>query len=217
MKIRYPPESEPQLPRAGIVRKLRNQFIEGLFVSIPIGGTLLILYWVFSTVDNILQPVITAIWGKHIPGIGFAATLVLIYMAGAIADNFLGKRLIHYVESFLSRIPVFWQIYAGIKQVIKSFPASGKTSLMKVVLVEFPRKGMKAIAFVTNEITNDSGEKLLSILIPTAPNPSTGFFQVVKDEEVISTNLSLDEALKMIISAGRLVPEADSKKTLRDR
>jgi uncharacterized membrane protein len=89
---------------------------------------------------------------------------------------------------------------------VESFSAPDKTGFMQVVLVEFPRKGIRAIGFITNEITDETGEKLLSVLIPTAPNPTTGFLQIVREEDIIRTKLSVDEAVKMVVSAGRMTP-----------
>ena len=199
-------------PRDGWGKKLRAQFIAGIVVVVPIGASILILVWLFSAVDNILQPLVKAVWDHTIPGVGFGATVALIYLVGVIARNVVGKRLIRYGESLLGRVPVFRQLYIGISQILESFSAPDKAGFMQVVLVEFPRKGMKAIGFVTNELNDASGEKLLNVLIPTAPNPTTGFLQIVKEKEVVRTSISVDDAIKMIVSAGRMTsPEARSK------
>jgi uncharacterized membrane protein len=194
----------------GVGKKLRRQFITGILVSIPLGATIIILIWIFNTVDNLLQPLITTIWGHTVPGVGFGVTVVLIYLVGVIAGNVLGKRLIRYGESLISRVPIFRQLYSTIKQIVDSFSAPDKTSFLQVVLVEFPRKGMRAIGFVTNESTDKSGQKLLNILIPNSPNPMSGFLQIVKEEEVVRTKVSVDQALQMIVSAGRMTPEGVS-------
>jgi uncharacterized membrane protein len=123
-----------------------------------------------------------------------------------IARNVVGKRILRYGNSLLNRVPVFRWLYNGIKQVMESFSAPNKTGFMQVVLVEFPRKGIRAIGFVTNEITDEAGEKLLSVLIPTSPNPTTGFLQIVREEDIIRTKLSVDDAVKMVVSAGRMTP-----------
>ncbi len=191
----------------GIGKKLRAQFLAGVLVVVPIGASILILVWLFSTVDNFLQPVARALWGHTVPGVGFGATLVLIYLAGVIASNVVGRKLLRYGDSLLARVPVFRQLYTGIRQILEGFSTPDKGGYMQVVLVEFPRKGMKAIGFVTNELTETSGEKLLSVFIPTAPNPTSGFLQIMKEEEVFRTEISLDDALKMIVSAGRMMSE----------
>lgn len=192
--------------RNSLGKKLRETFVAGLLIIVPVGASILILVWIFSAIDSILQPLVRAIWHHTIPGVGFGATIVLIYLAGLITRNVVGKRLIRYGEHLLARVPVFRQLYIGIRQILESFTAPGKTGFMQVVLVEFPRKGMSALGFVTNEVTDASGEKLLNVLIPTAPNPATGFLQIMREEEVVRTKISVDEALKMIVSAGRMSP-----------
>jgi uncharacterized membrane protein len=185
-------------------KKLRTQFVTGILIVVPIGVTILILVWIFFTLDNILQPVIRSIWGRTFPGVGFGATIVLIYLAGVIASNIVGTRLIHYGESLLAKVPVVRQLYAGIKQILESFSRPGKTGFMQVVLVEFPKEGMRAIGFITNESYDKSGERLLNVFIPTSPNPTSGFLEIVTEDKIIRTNISVDDALKMVVSAGRV-------------
>ena len=200
-------EKGDRVSRGGAGRKLRRQFITGILISIPLGASIIILIWVFNTVDNLLQPLITYIWGHNIPGVGFGVTVVLIYLVGVIASNILGKRLIRYGESLIGRVPIFRQLYSTIKHIVDSFSAPEKTGFLQVVLVEFPRKGMRAIGFVTNESTDKSGQKLVNVLIPNSPNPMSGFMEIVKEEEVVRTKISVDQALQMIVSAGRMTPD----------
>jgi len=193
-------------------KKLRAQFVTGILVVVPIGVTILIFVWIFVRLDNILQPVIRSIWGHTIPGVGFGVTIVLIYLVGVIASNIVGRKLIRYGESLLARVPVVRQLHAGIKQILESFSAPGKTGFMQVVLVEFPRKGARTIGFITNESYDKSGERLLNIFIPTSPNPTSGFLQIMREGEIIRTNISVDDALKMVVSAGRVSLEEISDK-----
>jgi len=186
---------------------MRRQFLTGILVVVPLGATVLILTWIFTSIDNILQPVIQLILGHPVPGVGFGITIVLIYLVGIIASNVGGKRLIQYGESLLIKIPVFRPLYSSIKQILGSFSSPGKTSLVQTVLVEFPRKGMWMIGFITNESPTQSGKVQLNIFIPTSPNPTSGFLQIVSEEEVVRTDIPVDEALKMVISAGKVSPE----------
>lgn len=192
--------------------KLRKQFLMGILVVVPIAATILILVWMFTTIDNILQPVISSIWGRTVPGVGFGIMIILVYLAGVIASNIGGRRLIHFGESLLERVPVVRPIYTVIKQTLDIFSTPGKTGFKQVALVEFPRKGTRTIGFITNETLDKSGEKLVYIFIPTAPNPMSGFLQIVREEEVIRTDISVDDALKMVISAGRVIPDEISDK-----
>ena len=191
-------------------RQLRAQFLTGIIAVVPLGATILILYWIFTSIDNILQPVIKGIVGHPITGAGFGITIVLIYLIGVIASNVIGRRLIRYGETTLPGIPVFRQLYNGIKQILESFTSPEKTGFMQVVLIEFPRKGMRVIGFITNELCSEPGKKLLTVFIPTSPNPTSGFLQIVAEDEITRTDISVENALRMVISAGRVSPEGVS-------
>ena len=197
---------DKKVTRIGWGRILRGQFLTGLLIIVPLGASILILYWIFVSIDNILQPLIRLIVGHNVTGVGFGVTIVLIYLAGVIARNVVGRRIMRYGDSLLNRVPVFRLLYRGIRQILESFSGTDKTGFMQVVLVEFPREGMRAMGFVTNEMTDKNGQKLLNVLIPTAPNPTTGFLQIVREEDIIRTNISIDDAVKMVISAGRMMP-----------
>lgn len=190
-----------------LVRKLGVQFVEGIIAVVPIGAAILILFWIFNAIDNILQPTIRYIWGHTIPGAGVGIMIVLIYLAGVLASNVVGKWLIRRGESALPWMPVFRQLYTGIKQVLQSFAAPRETGFMQVVLTEFPRKGMRVIGFVTNELCGERGKKLLTVFIPTSPNPTSGFLQIVTEDEITRTDISVENALKMVVSAGRVSPK----------
>ena len=198
---------EKKVHKEGWGKKIRGQFMTGLVVIVPLGATVLILVWLFTSIDDILQPGVRAIWGHNIAGVGFGVTVILIYVVGAIARNVFGKRIVKFFNSVLDRVPVFNLLYRGIRQILESISSAGKTNFMQVVLAEFPRKGQKAIGFVTNEMTDKNGQKWLNVLIPTAPNPATGFLEILKEEDVVRTNISVDDAVKMVISAGMTMPD----------
>jgi len=190
--------------RRQVGKKLRAQFITGILVVVPIGAAILILRWLFFTIDNILQPVAESLLGYTIPGLGLGITVVLIYLAGVIATNVIGRRLIRYGESLLARVPLFRYLYTGIKQILQSVATPREGGFLQVVLVEFPKKGMRAIGFVTSESSVESGEKLFSVFIPTSPNPTSGYLEIVRENDIIKTNISVDDALKMVLSAGKV-------------
>lgn len=178
----------------------------GLLIIVPLGASILILIWIFTSIDNILQPVVRRVWGEEIMGVGFAVTIILIYLAGVVGRNVIGNRVIRYFDSLLDRVPVFRLLYRSIRQIMTSFSIPDNTGFLKVVLVDFPHKGMKAIAFITNELIGQDGKKSYSVLIPNSPNPTSGFMEIVKEEDIVRTQISVDEAIKMIISAGRVMP-----------
>jgi uncharacterized membrane protein len=198
---------QKKITRESWGKKLRGQFMAGILVVVPVAASILILVWLFTKIDNILQPMITAIFGKYYPGVGFGVTLILIYLVGTIARNIIGKKIIQYGESQLAKVPIFRYLYSGIRQIVQSFSASGKTNFLQVVLVEFPRVGMYTIGFITSELKLKNGEKLLNVLIPTSPTPTSGFLQIVKEKDIIRTDMSVDDALKMIVSGGMMMPD----------
>ncbi len=191
--------------------KIRTQFLAGLIVVVPVAASVLILIWVFTGIDNILQPIINQIAGREIRGVGFGVTIVLIYLVGVVTRNFIGKRLEKYGNSVMMRVPVFRSLYSGIRHIMQTVAAPDKASFMQVVLVEFPRKEMWTLGFVTKELVNESGEKYLNILIPTSPTPWSGFFQVLKERDVVRTDMSVEDAIKMIVSGGMTTPESFRK------
>lgn len=186
---------------------MRGHFLAGILIVVPLGATAFILYWIFEKADNILQFAIERVVGHPIPGVGFGLLIVLIYLVGLIASNVGGKRLIQYGESLLARVPLVRPLYTGIKQLLDSFYSPGKAGIIQVVLVEFPRKGIWTIGFITNETVTQSGKVQLNIFIPTSPNPTSGFLQIVREDDIIRTDIPVEAALKMIISAGRVSPE----------
>ena len=184
--------------------KLRAQFGAGILVIVPIIITILILVWLFNYIDNLAQPVAKSLLGRTIPGLGFALTVVLIYLTGLVATSVIGKRLVGYIESLLARVPLFRYLYTSIKQIMVSFTTPSETKFLQVVLVEFPKKGMRVLGFITSESRAESGEKLLNVFIPTSPNPTSGYLEIVREDDIIRTNISIDDALKMILSAGKI-------------
>lgn len=190
-------------------KSISRRFLTGLLVLVPIGAVVLILIWFFESIDNIFQPVIENIFGSKITGLGFGITVVLIYITGLFASNVIGKRLISWGESILMSIPVLKSLYGGTKQVVASISGAGidKAAFREVVLVEFPRDGMQTIAFVTNEVKGEDGRKLLMIYIPTAPMPTSGYFEIVTEDKVVHTDISVDDAMQMVISSGMVSPK----------
>ena len=184
-------------------KRLRAQFIAGIVIVVPIGAAILILRWLFLSIDNILQPVAQSLLGYTIPGLGIGITVVIIYLAGVIATNVIGRRLIRYGESLLARVPLFRYVYTGIRQILQSF-TTREGGFLQVVLVEFPKQGMRAIGFVTSESRLESGGKLLNVFIPTSPNPTSGYLEIVRESDVIRTSISIDDALKMVLSGGKV-------------
>ena len=201
-----------------IMRAVRKHFLAGIIVVIPIAATLAVLIWFFINVDNVLQPVIKLIFGHRIIGVGFAISVVIIYIIGVIASNLVGRRILRFGESILDRIPIFRQIYRGFKQVVDSLSGyQVKTAAFhEVVLIEFPREGMKTLGFITNEIIDESGNKMYAVYVPTAPVPTSGYFEIGPEEMITRISLTVDEAMRMIMSSGIVSPQKIDTREVKD-
>jgi uncharacterized membrane protein len=197
--------------RKTVPHAMLNRFLTGLKIIIPLGLILFVLIWFLGKVDNILQPLWIQFLGRKIPGLGLISGIIVIIIIGILVSTLLGRKMVKITERIILRIPVVRSVYLGIQQIIDSFSSKEQGKFLHVVLIEFPREGMRSIGFVTNEFTGESGEPLLNVFIPTAPNPTSGFLQIVKKQDVVPTNMSVDDAFKMVMSAGKLsVPFTDT-------
>jgi len=196
-----------RLQWTGVARRLRRDFLAGILVVVPIAATILILKWLFDSIDGILQPAVEAVFGRSIPGIGFAAIIILIYLAGLIGTNLIGKRIIKRGESLITDMPMIREIYKTFKQVMESVMKPHKGGFKEVVLVEWPKAGMKTIGFVTNRVKDRSGKEYLSVYIPTTPNPTSGYLEIMPVDDATRIDMSIEDAIKMVISGGMISPE----------
>jgi len=190
---------------------IERQFLAGLAVLLPIGLTLYIVWILFTLVSNALSPLLIRIpLLQELPlvvvrVISFLITFLIIWLIGLVTTNIIGRKILKLTEVILLKAPIINRIYQTIRQIIQTIVVS-KTALREVVLVEYPRKGVYTIAFVTN-IYEEGGKRKFSLLIPTTPNPTTGFFAIVPEEEVIPLKMTVEEGMKMIVSAGIIAPE----------
>lgn len=194
---------------------LRRYLVAGLLVWVPLGVTLLIVKFLVDLMDQtlLLLPVSIqpeTILGFRIPGLGLVLTAIVVLATGMIVTNLFGMQLFAIGERILQRIPLVRSIYASVKQVTQSMFSSGK-SFRKVVLVEYPRQGMWSLAFLTgsgaDEIQSKTGKDIVSIFIPTTPNPTSGFFLMVPRDDVMELDMTVDQGLKLLLSVGVVVPE----------
>lgn len=195
---------------------LRRYFISGLLVWVPILVTILVIKFLADMLNSIFlllpknsQP--DAILGFHVPGIGVVLIVLLILFTGAIVANFMGKKIVIYWDAMISRIPVVRTVYMGVKQTMETLFTPGGNSFRKVLLVEYPRPGMWTLAFLTGDSTpevmqNINGEEMVSLYVPTTPNPTSGFLLMVARKNVIELNMSVEQALKFVISLGVMQP-----------
>lgn len=198
-------------------KAIRSYLLAGLVVWLPVLITIGVLRFIIDLLDNTLaliprsyQP--DQLLGFHIPGLGVILSLILLGVTGLVVTNYLGQKLVGWGESLLSRIPLVRSIYSSVKQVINTLLSTNSEAFRKVVLVEYPRKGMWSIAFqtgaVSKEINDISHEEMISIFIPTTPNPTSGFLMMIPKQDATELNMSIDEALKCIISLGVMQPSS---------
>ena len=201
-------ELEPPKPSIHLRQQIKRRLLAGVFFIVPLWLTFMALRFIFVWLDGIFAPLATKLLGFSIPGLGFVLLIIFLYLVGLIATNILGRSIVRFWEAILNRIPFVRNIYQWAKQLIHTISASKGMGFKRVVLVEYPRKNFFAIAFVTNFVQDkESGKRYTIVFIPSPPNPVNGFFGMVSDEEIIETDLSIEEGVKMIISGGLVSPE----------
>ncbi|KUO77615.1 MAG: hypothetical protein APF77_19880 [Clostridia bacterium BRH_c25] len=193
------------------MKKIRQLFVRGLFSLLPTVTTIYIVYFLFTLLDNFLGTYIEILLGRPLPGIGVFASIVLIFITGFLVSNVLGEKLFHLGERLLQKIPILPKVYFGIKQIIDAFSLQGSQMFSQVVLLEYPRKGTYAVGFVTGEcrgeVQTKTAARLINVFIPTTPNPTSGMLILVPDDEIIYLDMTVEEGLKLIVSAGVVVPD----------
>ena len=203
---------------------MRKYLIAGLLVWMPLGITFLVIRAIVGFLDKTLLLLPSAyqpdnLLGFHIPGLGVVLAVVLVLATGMIVANLLGRRIVNAWESLLSRIPLVRTLYAGIKQIMEAVLAADAKSFRRVLLVEYPRKGVWSLAFMTSDQLGEVQEKteadVISVFIPTTPNPTSGFVLMVPEHDVIFLDMSVEQGLKMIISMGVVVPDWHKEKLLK--
>jgi len=186
-------------------KALRNKFLAGILVLIPIAITIYIVKLFIIFFDNIVSPIIDPFLGFHIPGLGLIVSLIIIYLLGIFITNVIGRTLLNFFEKWLNYIPLVRTIYHTTKQILGAFSKSG-SNFEKVVFLEYPRKGIWTMGFVTGQTTGKDGTKFYSIFLPTTPNPTSGWMIFIPRDEVIPSAMSVEQGLRTLISAGSVAP-----------
>lgn len=205
---------------------IRRYLIAGLLVWVPLGITWFVIKFMIDLMDQtlLLLPVSLRpenLIGYRIWGLGVVLTVLILLVTGIIVANLVGRKLVHIGERVLDRIPLVRSIYSSVKQVMETMLAGSGKSFRSVVLIEYPRKEIWTLAFLTGEqgveeIEAKAGRRMSHIFVPTTPNPTSGFFLVMPSEDVIVLDMSIDDGLKMIMSAGVVVPK-NRKQALLER
>jgi len=190
---------------------LKRYFLTGLLVVTPIWGTFLILKTLFVTVDGILGDLLAQLVPDHyVPGLGIVTLILLVFMTGLFAANFMGRQIVKLWEEWLNRVPLVRGIYSTLKSMMDILSFSERGSYNRVVLIQFPKNGHYCFAFVTGVTKGDmqdlAKEPLVHVYVPTSPNPTSGYFLLVPEHEVTNVDISVEEAMKLIVSGGLYSP-----------
>lgn len=197
------------------MKKLRTIIVAGLLVWIPIGLTIFVIKLLIDLLAQIYLLIPPALrpdnlLGIEIPGIGIIIAIIMVLLTGLIAANYFGNRIIKAWDAFLDRIPLIRSIYSPLKKFSELVLSDQTQNFSKVLLIEYPRKGVYSLCFQTSkelgEVQDQSGEELVCVYIPTTPNPTSGYIVLVPQNEVKELEMSVEDALKMIISLGVVVP-----------
>ena len=200
-------------------KNTRRKLVAGLLVVFPIFITFIVIKFLFGLIGGILSPVVeeafiflgfspkSTVDEFVVTSIAFVLTFLALYFIGVIATNFFGKFILSFFEAILNKTPIIKNIYTSSKKLIEIISLPSRQSFKRVVIVEYPRVGMKAFAFVTGNIKTKDGTELTSIFIPTTPNPTSGFLIYLPESDIIETDMDIEEGMKLIVSGGILVPE----------
>ncbi len=200
----------------------RGYFITGLLVVVPLYFSIYVLSIIVGFMDGILNllPQIAhpdTYLPFHIPGLGIIFTIVSIFLIGVLATNFLGKSALSFSEKIVSKVPVVRMVYNATKQFMETFFTQGGQGFRKVVLIEFPRKGIYSMGFLTSKVNGEIKQKTTSepsvcVFVPTTPNPTSGYFAVVPEKDVIALDMKVEDAFKVIMTGGMVIPNNDEFK-----
>ncbi len=215
------PDQEPTFvgppKQLSLFHRIRRYFLTGLVVAAPIGITIYIAWWFITFVDGNIKPLIPDVYNPEnylpfsIPGLGLVAVTIFLIILGALTANLFGRALIRFGERIVDRMPVVRSVYGTLKQIFETVVAQDTKSFSDVVLVEYPRKGIWAIAFVsaenTSEIQDKMADHVVNLFLPTTPNPTSGFLLFVPKKDLIYLDMTPDQGAKYVISAGLVNPE----------
>ena len=201
------------------MKKLRTIIVAGLLVWIPLGLTIFVIKLLIDLLGQtylLIPPALRPenLIGTEIPGIGVIVAIIVVLLTGLVTANYFGKSIVKAWDAFLARIPLIRSIYSPLKKFSELVLSDQTQSFSKVLLIEYPRKGIYSLCFQTSkelgEVQNQDGEEMVCVYIPTTPNPTSGYIVLVPQNEVKELKMSVEDALKMIISLGVVVPDPDA-------
>ena len=186
-------------------QQIKRHLIAGLLAIVPIALTFWILRFLFRFLDSFTAPILRNI-GIEIPGLGIILTLLFIFILGLFITNVLGKTIFNWGEKILTKLPLVNTIYNAVKQITNAFSGKSMKNFKQVIFIQYPRKGLWTMCFVTNQSKNESGDEFYHVFVPTTPNPTSGVFIVIPQKDAVHPDISVEEGLKSIISGGIIDP-----------
>jgi len=225
-KLDHMPAINAALPQqSGLVARLRNYFLTGLVVAGPLAITVWLIWSIVTWVDGFMRPLIPEMYRPEtylpwpIPGTGLIIAIAALILLGFLTANFVGRTLVRWGEGLLNRMPIVRPIYKTMKQIFEALFSKSGSSFRQVGLVEFPAPGMWSLVFLSQPPSGDLAEKLpqgehVSAFMPCTPNPTTGFFFYVLRKDIIVLDVSVENAMTLLISAGMVQPDADAQQKL---
>ncbi len=197
----------PRAMRVRVQSWFKVRFITGFFVTVPVVVTAYVLWIFYNEVDGFLSPVYQRLMGRHVPGLGFLTAVVIIFLMGVVATNVVGRRVLQWAEGLLRRVPIFGRVYPAVKDLIEAFSPHRRSGFREFVIVEHPREGIYSYGFRTGEVRVEGTkpEALVTVYVPTN-HLYLGDIVLVPAEAVVPTGLSIEEGIRIILSAGTAAP-----------
>lgn len=212
--------ANPKTKRTSALARLRNYFLTGFIICAPLAITAYLVWGFIQWVDSWVKPYIPAVYNPDnylpfsVPGFGLIVAFFMITMVGFLTANFIGRSIVSYSERLLGSMPLVRNLYSGLKQIFQTVFNSQGTSFQNVGMIEYPRKGLYAIVFIATKTQGEVGARLeanglktLSVFLPTTPNPTSGFLLFVPEDDIIILDMGVEDAAKLVISAGLVAPE----------
>lgn len=216
LKKPRPKSDERREVHKGLAGRLRAYFLAGILVTAPISITIYIAWLIVSFIDAAINPLIPARYNPQtylpfaLPGLGVVILLVMLTLIGAMTAGYVGRTIMKSYEVLLARMPVVRSVYSALKQIIETILAQQSAAFSQAVLVEYPRPGLWAIAFITGhtegEVQNLTADETINVFLPTTPNPTSGFLLFVPKKDLVPLSMTVEEAIKMVISGGIVTP-----------
>ena len=194
-----------------LIQNLRSKLLTGIITLLPLYLTYIVLKFFFKTLNDISEPILNRL-NIEIPLLGIFLTLLLVLSIGIAVTNFLGRKFFEIGENIVKKVPLVSSIYYSIKQILDTITNSSTDEFKGTVYIQYPRKGLWTMAFISGESISESGKTFFHLFVPTTPNPTSGFFLMIPKEDAIESNMSVEDGLKTIISGGLLAPKLNPLK-----